>query len=59
MYNLKTDYPCNLKLWFMYFFAIFFPFMQKISLKKVECHFNGCLPKNITVSYIYLFIYLK
>ena len=29
MNKLKTDDPCNIKLWLMYFTTIIFPYMQK------------------------------
>ena len=35
----KTDYPCNLKLWIMYFFTFTFPIINdyaKISYKRLN-----------------------
>ena len=38
--KLKTDFPCNLILWLMYFPAIFFTFIQKFAKKNGESHFD-------------------
>ena len=38
--KLKTDDPCNIKLWLMYFTTIIFPYMQKKLTMKAQCHFK-------------------
>ena len=42
--KLKTDFPCNLILWLMYFPAIFFTFIQKFAKKNGESHFDLMWP---------------
>ena len=37
----QTEYPCDLKLWIMYSSINIFPFMQSISIKRVECNLNN------------------
>ena len=34
--KMKTDHPCDLKVWLMYCFTIIVLFMQKESLKTLE-----------------------
>ena len=43
--KLKIYKPCNLKLWFMYFFTIIFPIMQKKYYKKLNVILNSCIIK--------------
>ena len=46
MNKLKTDYPCDFKLWLSIFSPFILPFMQKKLLRKVECHFKNSLIKH-------------
>ena len=41
MNKLKSDYPCDKKLWLVYFFHNYLSiYAQKNVAKKVEFHFN-------------------
>ena len=41
MNKFDIDFPCDLKLWLMYFSTIIIPFMQYYFFaKKAECHSN-------------------
>ena len=42
MNKFKTDYPCDLKLWLMYFSTIIFSNYEKNAFKKGERHFKLC-----------------
>ena len=39
-YELKTDYPCDIKLWLMYFFTHYFSLCQKICFNMLNANFN-------------------